>query len=196
MRIFTFIFLGYLLINILSIEILRKDGSVKTRDGYIIFDSSEFLIGDTMYFEIESSSNCADYLYYQYYDDIDNINFSYSNFYQMHSVRYDYQSSVTVNGVIQSLTRHFEIEKKQGEMGDLDGNYLYLEFDCFGLVEISNTKSSGKTIIIIVVVIVVFIIVAVFIFTLVFCCVRRCYRTRVNNIYNAPAYQVSPYYPQ
>ena len=56
MRIFTFIFLGYLIINVLSTEILRKDGSVKTRDGYIIFDSSEFLIGDTMYFEIESSS--------------------------------------------------------------------------------------------------------------------------------------------
>ena len=51
MRIFTFIFLGYLIINVLSTEILRKDGSVKTRDGYIVFDSSEFLVGDTMHFE-------------------------------------------------------------------------------------------------------------------------------------------------
>ena len=198
MRIFTFIFLGYLIINILSIEILRKDGSKKTRDGYIVFDSSEFLVGDTMHFEIESSSSCDDYLYYQYYDNIDNINISYSNFNQMYSVKYNFQSSVTVNGELQSLTRHFKIEKKREELADLEGNYLYLEFDCFGSVEISNTKSSGKTIIIIVVVIVVFIIV-VLIFVLVFCCICRYYKRSINNIYDTPVGyppQVNPYYPQ
>ena len=140
MRIFTFIFLGYLIINLLSIEILRKDGSKKSTDGYIVFDSSEFLVGDTMHFEIESSSSCDDYLYYQYYDNIDNINISYSNFNQMYSVKYNFQSSVKVNEESQSLTRHFKIEKKREELADLEGNYLYLEFDCFGSVEISNTK--------------------------------------------------------
>ena len=50
MRIFIFIFLDYVIINVLSTEILIKDGSVKTSEGYIIFDSSEFLIGKTMHF--------------------------------------------------------------------------------------------------------------------------------------------------
>ena len=191
-----FIFLGYLIINVLSTEILRKDGSVKTSDGYIIFDSSEFLIGKTIHFEIKSKSDCDNYLYYKHYDNIDNIDFSYSNFYQLYSVKSDYQSTFSVNGVIQSITRHFEIKKKEEELGDLNGNYLYLHFDCVGSVEISNSKSSKNTIIIVVVIIVI-IVLAVFIIVIVCFCIRR--RTRINNIYNIQqGYppQVNPYYPQ
>ena len=30
----------------------------------------------------------------------------------------------------ESVTKNYEIEKKKEELNDLNGNYLYLEFDC------------------------------------------------------------------
>ena len=190
------IFLGWLIIKVLSIEILQKYGSIKTYGDHIVFESNDFSIGEKMYFSFKTVSDWNEYLYYQYYDNIDDINYS---IYPTHYVRYDYQSSVTVNGVLQSLTRHFIIEKKREDLNGLNGNYLYLQFNCIGSVEIENTKGSGKsTIIIIVIVIIVAVIVIIIIFIVIFCCCCKKARAlnRLSNIQENYSYQVNPYYPQ
>ena len=192
----SFIFLGWLIINVLSFEILQKYGTLKTWDDHIVFESKDFSIGDEMYFSLKTVNYCDDYLYYQYYDNIDDIN---DNIDPTYYVIYDSKSSVTVNGVLESLTKSFIIEKKGEDLNGLNGNYLYLKFDCPGSVEIENTKSSGKsTIIIIIIVLIVVVLAIIIIFIVIFfcCCKKARALNRLPNIPQNYGYQVNPYYQQ
>lgn len=193
MKYFQIYFYFYIIINVLSQEILKKDGSIKTNNGYVIFDSSTFVNGDEMYFELDAKSWCDENLYYQFFDNIDSIQY-YSQL--KYSVRKEASSSTTINGAITSYTLYFTIEKIEAKLDGLKGDYLLLQYDCDkSSVEFSNTKTSGKTkvatiAIIVVVVFIVFVVGIILLFC--FCCKRR----RISNmIYeqNYP-YQVSPYY--
>ena len=170
-NIFCFGFFGYLIIKILCVDILKKYSSIKTNNNYIVFESNEFSVGDKMHFTIKSDSDCDDYLYYQYYDAIEDINY---NNQPIRYIKYDSESNTKVNGRIKSLTRYFTIEKKSGDLSNLNGDFLYLKFNCYGSgsVTIENTESSNNsTIIIVVIVTIMFICIIGFI-------IWRCYKTR------------------
>ena len=121
---YFFLFFGYLIINVLSIEILQKYKSIETNDIRIAFNASEFEEGKKMYFEFKTDFDCEcdDYLYYQYYDNFDNINnidnidYYYNktiyNKGKMYSVKSYSRSTVKINNK-ESVTKNYEIEKKK-----------------------------------------------------------------------------------
>ena len=193
-KINSFLIFFYLIINVLSVEILQKDKSIKTDNNYIIFDSSQFAIGDKMYFELDSKGWCSEYLDYQYFDNIDSINY-YSEL--KYDVEKEASSSTTVNGSIKSYTLYFTIKKTENELDGLKGDFLLLEFNCDkSPIEFSNTKTSGKSkiVTIVIIVIVVFFVLIIGIVLLI----RYCYKRRITGaVYgveqNYP-YQVNPYY--
>ena len=206
---YFFLFFGYLIINVLSIEILQKYKSIETSDIRIAFDSSEFEEGKKMYFEFKTDFDCEcdDYLYYQYYDNFDNINnidnidYYYNktiyNKGKMYSVKSYSKSTVTINNK-KSITKNYEIEKKKEELNDLNGNYLYLEFDCCGPVKITNSETSGNTTMIILIVVLVAAVIGVFAYVIY----RRCRRRRME-LMNGPypysegyPYPANTYFPQ
>ena len=193
---FYFFFINiYLIINVLSIQILKKDESIKTDNNYVIFDSSQFAIEDEMYFELKAKSLCDEYLDYQFFDNIDSIDY-YSDL--SYYTSKEASSSTSINGVITSYTLYFTIKKKESELNGLKGNYLLLQYNCdISSVEFSNTKTSGKTKVITIAIIVVVIFVVVFvgiILIICFCLKRRSNPIIYEGQQNYP-YHVNPYYP-
>ena len=191
-KVFFFLLFACFKYGIFSTNVLKKYSSTKTSNNYVIFESSEFKIGDKMYFEIESSNNgCSEYLYYDYYDDIYSVNILDK---PLNFVKKDSSSTTSVNGRITSYTLYFTIKKEREELNGLSGNYLFMNFDCLGSVEIKNTKISGitKTLIIVFVVLAFFILLFIIIFVC-YCKKRRAkmYIPPVN-----PVYPVIPYYIQ
>ena len=170
-----FLFFSFIIIDILSYDELKKYESIKTSASYILFDSSEFLEGESMYFEIESQHQFENYMNYQYYDNKSNISLDDLPYTVISKV----SSSVSTNNAIKSFTRYFTIEKKKSELNDLNGDYLLLNFDCIGIVEFKNNKSNNATTIIVVVV-VVFSFLIIFIIVLIICC-RRYRNLKYNN---------------
>ena len=195
-----FLIYFYLIINVFAAQILKRDDTIKTDNNYVVFDSSEFAIGDEMHFELDAKSWCSEYLDYQYFDSIDSIDYSSElNYY----IEKEASSSTRVNGVITSYTLYFTIKKTEDELDGLKGNYLLLKYECDkNSVEFGNTKKSGKSKIatIVIVVIVVFIVVFVGIFLVIYFCRKRrsipgvIYEGQENYPYPYP-YQVNPYYP-
>lgn len=192
-NIFLFLFLGNLIINILSTEILKKNGSIKTKDEFV-FESKEFSIGDKMYFTIKSEYDCDDYLYYEYFDDSDDINY---NFNPIKKIKYNSQSRTKVNGKIKSLTRQFTLEKKSADLNNLNGDYLYLKYKCYGSgsIEITNKeKGDSNNSIVIAIVFVIFF--AIIFGIIIWCyCRRREKRMAMQNNYSNSYYPQMPVYP-
>ena len=151
-----------------------------------------------MHFELGAKSWCSEYLYYQYFDNIDLIDYpSELNYY----TEKEASSSTKINGVITSYTLYFTIKKTEDELSGLKGDYLLLKYECDKRsVEFGNTKKSGKSKVttIAIVIVVVFLVVFVGIFLLIcYCCKRRrmsgvIYEGQQNYPY---PYQVNPYYP-
>ena len=194
-KFYFFLIYFYLILHVFSVEILEKDESIKTANGYIIFNSSQFEIGDEMYFELNAKSWCYEYLDYQYFDSIDSIGY-YSHL--SYSVAKEASSSTTINGVITSYTLYFTIKKTEGELNGLKGDYLLLQYHCDNSnVEFKNTKTNGKSkvAIIAIIVFVVFIVLFVGIILIICYCNKR--RSIASVVYeggqNYP-YQVNPYY--
>ena len=137
---YYFVIFFNLIIGLLSEDILQKSESKETNNDYIIFNSSSFSIGNDMYFEIKSKSDCDDYLYYQYYDNVSSIDYNSELYYKTKSTT---SSSTKVNGKIKSLNLYFTITKKENELDGLKGDYLFLNFDCDDSVEFANSEKSG-----------------------------------------------------
>ena len=189
---FTFINFGYLIIHILCVEVLKKNDNKKIYDNHIVFESKEFAVEDKMYFTIKSECDCDDYLYYKYYDNLEDIN-DYIN--PTLYISHKSETATRVNGNIKSLTRKFTIKKKKEDLSNLRGDYLYLKYNCYcsGSIEFENTSSDDDSTTIILVV--VFVLFAIVIGILVWRCYRRRklrmahYQENYNN-------QVNYYYPQ
>ena len=205
---FLLIFFGFLLINILSIEILNKYGKIYTTQGYIVFDSSSFSNGEKMYFTLSTDGYCVynlDTLYYNYLSSTNSIDIVAPS--TPYRVKRDSSSKTTVNGYVTSFSAYFTIMKKEEEFGNSNGDYLYLTFNCYEDVEIENTKESGakKILVGLIVGFVVFFVIVIVI--IIVCCYcrrkRRAARAAMmaNNEVMAQTYGISPYgatpiYPQ
>ena len=90
------------------------------------------------------------------------------------------------------------LKKKKEDLYSLNGNYLYLQFNCFGSVTIENTKSGDDTSIIVVVVVIGGFL--ILLGTIIWCIYRRGKLRRMNpDIHDMPdnySNQGNSYYPQ
>ena len=196
MKLTCFIIFSFSIINVYSIQTLKKYGSLTANEEYISFESDSFSIGEDMYVEIKTEERCGDSLHYEYYNDYDDLQ---SLLLQIPSyfVRQTSQTSVKVNGKLTSITRYFTIEKKQSEFGSSNGNNLLLYYECTSQYEIENTESNGSTTLIIIIFCVVAVIVIIVI--IVYCYRRRARQMMMNR--QMSANYVVPYgggaiYPQ
>lgn len=138
----------------------NKEISLKASEGGFIFDSSDFNVGDKIYFKIKAKQFNEESLFYEFCDDL-------SKYYPKYLYEDYYESSPTKTEKNSSyIIKYFTIEKNSRYLEEgKTGKYLIAYFDCEGTVTIKNTptdegnKKASKTFIIILVVIVVIIVV-------------------------------------
>ena len=202
-----FVFIGHLINKILSIKFLEKYSKVSTYDGYVVFNSSSFSLGENMYFSLSTDSpfsssrlNSLNYKYYSNKNKID-IDITPSKF-----VNQDSDSSTTVMGKT-TYSIYFTINKKEEEFEVSNGNYLYLHFDCTSTVEVENTKKNGGTMNLALTIVLVVFIFVVWIFVIYLSCCRYCRERKIREAmiisntnmigsYGVSPYNNTPYYPQ
>ena len=204
MKITCFIIFSFSIINVFSIQTLKKYGSLTANEEYVMFESDSFSIGEKMYFKIKTEEYCDDSLRYEYYNDYDDLQSMLILLIPRYFVRETSESSVRVNGRITSMTRYFTIEKKQSELGSSNGKYLLLNYQCTSQYEIENTESDGSTTAIIIIAIVFCVIVVIIIIVIIVYCYRRKARLMMMNRqmpynyvipYGGGAYYQQPIYP-
>lgn len=191
---FLFILFSYFISKVFSLEVLKKYSSIKPLNNYVVFDSSEFKIGDKIYFQIKASSDvCSKNLYYEFYDDVDSIDYSTP----YNHVSSDSSSSTSVNGQITSYKLYFTIKKEEKDLNGKSGNYLYMTFDCSGSIEFENTKISGATSDLIIVFVILGVVFAIIIAVFIYCCYcrRRARIKEINRMNMAAANNVYPIEP-
>ena len=187
----VFLILFYLsFANVYSDEILQKYSEVSVYSGCVIFNATDFQIGEKIYLEIETKGDCSNELYYQHYNDMTYI-------YGLPELvtRTTTSSSTSVNG--KTTTTYYFTIKKSTDINDLQGNYIQLYYDCDDKYKIKNTESSGATKLIIIVCCVVGAVLVVIIIIIVLCCYRRRVRNRIGYVYPVnPYYSGQQVYPQ
>jgi len=117
----------------------KKYESHTTRENHVIFDPTEFKIGDKMYFRVTASEFIDDEMGYEYLDEIpQNYQFIFDD--SKHTVEPYHSSDKDDDDDDGDDIRYYKIVKKQEEIGNLQGTYLILYFNCNGAVKIENTK--------------------------------------------------------
>ena len=180
MKFTFFIIISFFIMNIFSIQILKKYGSLKVNEEFVIFESDSFSLEENMFFKISTGEYCEDYLYYEYYNDNDDLS-SLSLYPPLYFVMQTSQSSMKENDQITSMTRYFTIDKKKTELNSSNGKYLLLNYKCNSQYEIENTESDGSTTIIIIIIIVFCVIIVIIIIVTVVYCYRRKVRLMLMN---------------
>lgn len=159
-----FIFSSFLMIKVfLSSTILEKYGTLSSMNGKIIFNSKGFSEGEKMYFKITSYKDCESPLYYEYYNNIDDINLASTSLppYWKSSKVYETES---YNGIISSSTNYYTLEKKIDEY-KTNGDYLLLVVNCGnGKVDFENTEKDESVHIIIMIVVGVILVIGIICF--------------------------------
>jgi hypothetical protein len=177
------LFLLYIIYFVKSHDVIPKYGSKTVNDNNIFLDVSEFNINDEIYISVESKTgSCIDSLDYSFYNDIENIH----TFTTTNNVYSSSSSSVTM-GVYESFTYYYTITK------NVQGNYLYLEYNCPYPVIVENTEKYGGTVIYIVAIVIVVLFFAILIFMGFHYC-KRCKIRHAATMYeNQAGYSASPY---
>jgi len=126
--------------DISSIKILEKYGTIKTNNEPVVFCSKKFSVGERMNFKISSTQSISNKLSYQYYDNINDINFNDLNkaYKAKYNITTKVQETTSILGVVVFHIRRFTIIKKEEELNGLKGDYLLLIFH--GDVTIENTR--------------------------------------------------------
>ena len=175
--------LSLLLINaVLSYEIIPKYGAKKVYDHSVVLETKDFDVGDNIYISVTTYDYCFNtYLYYQFYQSInDKLVLVYSD-----SV---YQtSSSTVSGFSYEEEYTYKIKKPSS-----NGNYLYLESNCYPPLYFENTEKDGSIVVLVVSIVVSVVVVVVFII-IICCCCKNCRRGTVAAVPVSGVYGVSPY---
>ena len=138
---------------------LKKYGTitVDSADGGFIMDTSGFQKGEEIYLKITAAEFIEREIYYEFVDDIDNYNPSiyFEDYYSASPSRTDYDGYKKI--------QYYTIKKDSSHLNGLQGNYLFIYFECYGKITVTNTeKDEGKisTGVIIVIIIIIIVIVA------------------------------------
>ena len=169
-----FILSSFLILNaFLSSTILEKYGQVSSMNGKVIFDSKEFSEGEKMYFKIKAYRKCQSPLYYEYYNNINDINLA-SNYFPIYSVSSKVIETYSVQNRVTSTTNYYTIEKKFEEHKS-KGDFLLLVVDCGdGKIDFTNTEKDESTKVIIIILLVFIVIIIV----ICICCCKKMARMR------------------
>ena len=196
MNYFIFIFFGYFLGNVLSQYVLEKYGKTRTTEKSIVFDSSSFSFGEYIYFIFRTERECLRDIDYIFFDDLNDYNPIPSSTFIKHKVKEEKTGN--------SISSYYTFTKNIGELGSLNGNYLFIKFeDCdTDEVEIQNIKGMGgdlakslaNKIATIVIAIIAGAIIIVVIIVILVCRARRKKMELINNRnIIMGSYGVSPY---
>ena len=128
-----------LIIKTSTYDILKKNGKLEDTDGSVIFESKGFYANNNMYFKITINNNkdCKSDLGYKYYDTSEGISSSSTDYY----VSKKSSEDKTVKGTT-STALFFTIKKKSSEYKGSNGNYLFLNINCYGKIDFENTESD------------------------------------------------------
>ena len=184
----SIIYISFLIKAVKSFEeeILEKYGSIKTKYGSMIVNTSEFQQGDNIYLKLESDSNCDDFIRYQFYDNINNIYNQTSDL--KYNMRAGSRAVTNVFGRKTHISLYYTINKNGEFLNNIKGNILYFEFKCEGEVEIKNTKNDSSVIFIFIGLFICILFLIIFCFLFIkgclfwICCLRFCCKR--NTIYN------------
>ena len=156
---------------------VTKSPSGPYYERYIIFDSSDFKKGDKIYFKITMTLFTYEYIYYKFFDDLNN--------YQ--PIPEDTDSvapTQTDNYNENEITNYYTIEKNDRNLGSLEGKYLAIFFYGYGNALIENIEEDvGSYTLIAIIVIVIIIIIGAIIF-LIYYCIKRKRRLAQYNLNN------------
>ena len=162
----------------------HKKVTVPASDELIIFDSSDFDIGEEIYFKITADSFNKDYLLYKFFDNgVSMSNDNLDNYKKANPSKTDNEYD---GGNIVSVTKYYTIKKDERVLGSIKGKYLVIVFDCTGNVLIENTKENeGKTTMIVVIVVVVVVVIAAAICIYCYCKKKKALAegTTTNEVY-------------
>ena len=165
---------------IFSIEFINQYGktTISPTDEYIYFNSTNFKIGDKIYFKITSTTFKESYISFEFFDD----DFPLENYNP--GIQDKTYRTKEIDNKNEGKTYYYTITKDSKYLGNLEGKYLTIYFYCNGEnVVIENyDKSSGKVPLYI---IIIFAIVAVLgsgIFFFIYC-FRKKRLSRINPNY-------------
>jgi len=125
--------------------ILNKHFSIRTKNNYFIFNIADFLYNEDIYLTIKSESKCEDIIYYQFYDNIENISMPNTDF-KFKADAYIKEKKNLIKDD-EGISLYFSITKRKDILFNKKGNLLYFEFNCGSEVEIINTKDKHENII-------------------------------------------------
>ena len=128
-----------LIIKASTYGILKKNGKLEDTDGSVIFESKSFYADNDMYFKITINNNkdCKSDLGYKYYDSSEGISSSSTDYH----VSKKSSLETTVGGTTKTAL-FFTIKKKSSEYKGSNGNYLFLNINCYGKIDFENTESD------------------------------------------------------
>ena len=143
MNLFYYIIIIFLFDKIIldNIYDFSKNGSFKSSRKYCVFDSSQFINGEEIYFEIKSTKFNNNDLGYIFLDVIpDDYDFDSKTGILYESP--EKQSTVKNNkNKITKYINYYIITKSNDELGELEGKYLILYFNCKN-AEIKNIDKN------------------------------------------------------
>ena len=190
LRYSIFIFSSFLIIKVfLSSTILEKYGSISSMNGKVIFDSKGFSEGEKMHFKITSYKECESPLYYEYYDNINDINLE-SNSLPPYWKRSKVYETESYNNIITSSTNYYTLEKKKDEY-KTNGDYLLLVVDCSNVkIDFENTEKDESINIIIMIVVAVILVIGII------CFCKKLSKTKwLSFMNNQPYIFINGFYP-
>lgn len=125
--------------------ILNKYFSIRTKNNYFIFNIADFLYNEDIYLTIKSESKCEDIIYYQFYDNIENISMPNTDFKFKANAYIKEKKNFLKDD--EGISLYFSITKRKDFLFNNKGNLLYFEFYCGSEIEIINTKDKRENII-------------------------------------------------
>ena len=165
--------------------ILKKYGTIQAKgsDGGIIFDSSDFEEGEDIFFKIKAEYFYDTEIYYEFVDDLSTYHPSlfYNSYHSTHYTDKDYESGFDIY--------YYTIKKDKTLLGNLEGKYLIIFFQCRGIVTITNTKENeGNSSVYIAIVVIIIVVIGIGVL-IYYCCKRRKnaqinQNAQINNVQN------------
>ena len=123
----------------------EKGKTFKTNRDHVVFDPTEFKVDEEIIFKIEATEFNDDKLGYQFLDVLtDNISDSNNS-----NIKYTDPTKKSTNKKTKIKTRKYTIKKSKEVLGNMEGKYLILYFNCEGTFEVQNIAENGSSTIII-----------------------------------------------
>ena len=126
----------FLYLNLINSLTLAKYDTIELDLEHVsmLFDSSDFFLGDDMIFKFKTKGSCESNISYDYYDDFNEAYKVYETQFQAFSNKKEIKEEYEIN--------NFRIRKDSGDLNGLNGKYLLIKYNCTDAVEITNINPN------------------------------------------------------